>query len=396
MALFAFDGTWNTAKDGDDPQSRNTNVVRFYRAYTARSATDDLYIAGVGTRLEVVGKVVGGVFGAGSHVRVDEAYAHLCKTWADGDHVIDVIGFSRGAAITLDFCHRIQEHGIRAPGSDTVIEPAPHIRFLGLWDVVAAFGLANLGAVDFNIGHHLTLPGSQLSYCFHALALDERRPSFLPTRLPGAHEVWFRGAHSDIGGGNGNRGLNDISMRWMMSKAMAAGLPIAADDIAALHPDPATPPHLRHELPVPVRLISAVDRGHFTVAPAADLANLPPTCAIETPADEQTAVPLGAATLDVMPLAVRRRIAALWEAAESAGADLHFPLDGVKDALLTLFQGRVPLIANDGDLTRARQATVRLVALMVAGARERGFHTLTEFFLTEALFKLRPRWPFAD
>lgn len=396
MALFAFDGTWNTAKDGDDPQSRNTNVVRFFRAYHGNSGTDDVYIPGIGTRHETVGKIVGGVFGAGSHVRVDEAYAHLCKTWASGDHVIDIIGFSRGAATTLDFCHCIQEKGIRLPGTDTIVEASPEIRFLGLWDVVAAFGLANLGAVDFNIGHHLTLPGDRLKYCFHALALDERRPSFLPTRLPGAHEVWFRGAHSDIGGGNGNRGLNDISMKWLMSKAMAAGLPIEAGDIAALTPDPATPPHVRHELPVPVRLIAAVDRGHFTVAPVAEFTNLPPTCAIETPADEQSAVPLGAATLDVMPLAVRRRIAALWEAAETASAQLQFPLDGVKDALLTLFQGRVPLIANDDDLKRARQSTVRLVSLMVEGARERGFHTLTDFFLTEALFKLRPRWPFAD
>ena len=87
-----------------------------------------------------------------------------------------------------------------------------------------------------NIGHHLTLPKSNLKYCFHALAIDERRLSFLPTRLPGACEVWFRGVHSDIGGGNGNRGLNDISLNWMISKAKAAGLPITDADIAALAP----------------------------------------------------------------------------------------------------------------------------------------------------------------
>ncbi len=324
MALFAFDGTWNTAKDGDDPQSKNTNVVRFFRAYHEHSTTDDLYIAGIGTRLEAVGKIIGGVFGAGSHVRVDEAYDHLCKTWAAGDHVIDIIGFSRGAATTLDFCHCIQEKGIRKPGSDTVIEPTPQIRFLGLWDVVAAFGLANLGAVDFNIGHHLSLPRASLKHCFHALALDERRPSFLPTRLQGAHEVWFRGAHSDIGGGNGNRGLNDISMRWLMSKAMAAGLPIRAEHLAALHPEPTTPPHISHDLPVPVRLIAAVDRGHFTVTPLANLTSLPGTCSIETAADEQTADELGGATLEVLPLAVRRRVAALWEAAQSARPSCSF------------------------------------------------------------------------
>jgi hypothetical protein len=33
MALYAFDGTWNSEKDGEDQQYQNTNVVRFYDAY---------------------------------------------------------------------------------------------------------------------------------------------------------------------------------------------------------------------------------------------------------------------------------------------------------------------------------------------------------------------------
>ena len=225
MALYAFDGTWNRAKDGEDPQYTNTNVARFYKAYHDPGARD-FYVAGVGTRLAAIGRAFGGVFGMGELPRLNEAYDHLCKAWVDGDHTIDVVGFSRGAATTLDFCHRIQERGIRKPGTDVVVEPNPTIRFLGVWDVVAAFGLANLGGTDLNIGHHLSLPKANLTYCFHAMALDERRPSFLPTRLHGAQEVWFRGVHSDVGGGNGNQGLNDITLKWMMSKAKAAGLPI--------------------------------------------------------------------------------------------------------------------------------------------------------------------------
>jgi hypothetical protein len=61
-----------------------------------------------------------------------------------------------------------------------VVEPNPKIRFLGVWDVVAAFGLANLGNTALNIGHHLSVPKSNLQYCFHALAIDERRPRFCP------------------------------------------------------------------------------------------------------------------------------------------------------------------------------------------------------------------------
>ena len=56
--------------------------------------------------------------------------------------------------------------------------------------------------------------------------------------------MWFRGVHSDVGGGNGNRGLNDITLKWMMSKARAAGLPISDTDIDALEPDPHALPNL--------------------------------------------------------------------------------------------------------------------------------------------------------
>ena len=76
-----------------------------------------------------------------------------------GDRIIDIVGFSRGAATTLDFCHRIQTDGIRRPGSDQVVEQHPVIRFLGVWDVVAAFGIANLGNTELNIGHHLSTSG---------------------------------------------------------------------------------------------------------------------------------------------------------------------------------------------------------------------------------------------
>jgi Uncharacterized alpha/beta hydrolase domain (DUF2235) len=396
MALYAFDGTWNTPKDGDDPAYKNTNVVRFSDAYRRHSGTSDFYVAGVGTRFGAVGRAIGGVFGAGELARIDEAYDHLCTAWSAGDRVIDIVGFSRGAATTLDFCHCIQTRGIRRPGTDLVVEANPRIRFLGVWDVVAAFGLANLGATELNIGHHLSLPKSSLQYCFHAMALDERRPSFLPTRLQGACEVWFRGVHSDVGGGNANRGLNDVSMTWMMRKARAAGLPITDDDISALRPDPTTRPHGDHDLPVSVRLIAAVDRGHHTVTPLKGFTSLPETCSIETLADEDRATELSADTLEVLPLAVRRRIAALWEAAEAAGKELDFSLAGVQDALLTLFQGRAPLITNDDELNRGRAAAVRLVGSMVDGAQRRSFHHLTDFFLNEALFNLRPLFPFTD
>jgi hypothetical protein len=228
------------------------------------------------------------------------------------------------------------------------------------------------------------------------MALDERRPSFLPTRLAGADEVWFRGAHSDVGGGNGNGGLNDIALRWMLRKAKAASLPIADEDIAGLKPDPSAAPKVDRKLPLNIRLIQAVDRRHYTVAELDGCANPPNTCATETEADEATATELSAKGLEILPLEARRRVAAMWEAAAAVAEANGYKLDPLRDALLTLFQGRVPLVTNEEELTRARQAVSRLMLTTIAGARQRGFPLLSEFFLTEALFKSPRLFPLTD
>jgi hypothetical protein len=396
MALYAFDGSWNSAKDGDDPDHMNTNVVRFSQAYRKHSGTNDFYVAGVGTRFGALGKVLGGAFGLGEQPRINEAYDRLCENWAAGDTNIDIIGFSRGAATTLDFSHCLMDRGIRRPGTKTVVEAKPRIRFLGVWDVVAAFGLGNLGDDLLNIGHHLELPKANLQYCFHALALDERRPSFLPTRLPGAVEVWFRGVHTDVGGGNGNVGLNDIALKWMLSKAKSAGLPITDEDIATLKPNPAAPPMQDHKLPLKVRLISAVDRRHYTVSPEEGCINPPDTLSVETVADEPVATEMGPKGLEILPPDARARVNALWETAEAVAKARDFKLDPVRDALLTLFQGRIPLVTNEAQLATARQAVNRLVGIMIDGAHQRGFYVLTVFFFNEALLKLPRSFPLTD
>ena len=228
------------------------------------------------------------------------------------------------------------------------------------------------------------------------MALDERRPSFLPTRLPGAYEVWFRGVHSDVGGGNGNVGLNDVALKWMLSKAKAAALPIAGEDIAALHPDPAGIPHPDKKLPLSVRLIGAVDRRHYDVSPLDGWTNPPATCPVESVSDEQAATELGPQGIEVLPLEVRRRIAALWETADAVATANGYTLDHVRDSLLTLFQARVPLVTNEDQLTQARGAVQRLLNTMIDGARARSFRVLTDFFFTEALFKLPRLFPLTD
>ena len=397
MALYAFDGTWNTRKDGEDPNYRNTNVVRLYRAYNSRSTTNDFYVEGIGTRYELAGRIVGGMFGLGEEARINEAYDQLCQNWVDGDRIIDIVGFSRGAATTLDFCHLIQARGIRQPGADDVIEEQPQIRFVGVWDVVAAFGLGFLGNELFNFGHNLSLPKANLRYCFHALALDEQRLPFIPIRLTGAYEVWFRGVHSDVGGGNGNRGLNDIALKWMMCKAKAAGLPITDADIQALQPDPTAEPNddLRF---IDIRNISAVDRRHYTAGDRADWRCAPSTCPVETEADEIVAVEIGNRGLEVLPMEVRRRLLILWETARQRAEQQHnVTLYPIREPLLALMQGRIALVTDDTDtLQRARVGTAQLIDLVMDEAKQRGWSTPTDFFLNAALAGRRHLFPYTD
>lgn len=266
MALYAFDGTWNDEKN-NDTSYENTNVARFFDAYHARSGADDVYEQGIGTKLGVVGRAIGGAFGAGELDRLERAYSRLCQNFVlKNDPIIDLVGFSRGAATCLDFCNLIARRGIRDPVTHDKTSARPRFRFVGLFDVVGAFGA---GAVlfdlpVFNLGHHLSIPRDQIDYCFHAMALDEVRTSFNVIRVAGAHEVWFRGVHSDVGGGDANRGLNDIALKWMMLKAKAAGLPVADQDIAALRPDPACAPHL-HDLPPFWRPVGPSDIRHYSV-----------------------------------------------------------------------------------------------------------------------------------
>jgi hypothetical protein len=259
MAVYAFDGTWNfrDLKDailsvqpsqyGADAAFRRdtieTNVHRF-REFVG--ASDCEYLQGVGTRFWYVGRVIGGGFGAGAKWRIRKMYRNLCRRYHAGDTTIDIVGFSRGAAIAVHFANVIAERGIppadgpkhlglrydkllgwswRMPKAPAVkAETMPEIRFLGLFDTVASIGLPiwpfrNRPTRRWRV---TTIPANVL-HSFHAMALDEVRATFAlirPTRADGNgnrhYEVWFRGVHSNIGGGYPDRGLSDIALAWMM------------------------------------------------------------------------------------------------------------------------------------------------------------------------------------
>ena len=205
MALYAFDGTGNEDTDDD---IKDSNVVRFKELYNGQ---DVEYLAGIGTRFGAIGRAIGGVFGAGGRSRITEMLEAAAENYENGDKTIDIVGFSRGAALAVHFANEIAEKGLTL--SDGTVEK-PKIRFLGLWDIVGSFGLAVDTVVNFqeiNLGWDIDSVAASVENCRHAMSLDERRESFGLTRLDPGHEkseiikeVWFRGVHSDIGGGNRN------------------------------------------------------------------------------------------------------------------------------------------------------------------------------------------------
>ena len=226
MALYAFDGTWN--KDEVD-DVEDTNVVRFREVY---AGADFEYLTGVGTRFGAIGRALGGILGVGGRSRIHEMYDTLRENWKRGDQEIDIIGFSRGAALAVHFANKIGKEGVEGADGETVI---PEIRFLGVWDVVGSFGLSFDTFINFheiNLGWNIDEVAGCVKNCYHAMSLDERRETFGVTRLDEDHrlenveEIWFRGAHSDIGGGNRNVRRSNIALQWMLEKARACGVPI--------------------------------------------------------------------------------------------------------------------------------------------------------------------------
>jgi uncharacterized protein (DUF2235 family) len=264
MALYAFDGTGN--EDLEDA-TRDSNVCDFFTAYEDPLKNDDpgkergsLYFKGIGQRAHTrIGDAVASTFGFGGHRRVRQAMDRLENNIEAGDTTVDIIGFSRGAALAISFANEIAKK-----------LPTVSIRFIGVWDIVGQFGAPG---EHLNAGHDLDFPPN-VAHCFHAMALDESRLFFPLTRLGKGRttssklqEVWFRGVHSDVGGGNGNRGLNWVALNWMYEAARRCGLPLNAAAVAQNLADKGMPQQISaHKLDAGrIRVILSGDVLHSTV-----------------------------------------------------------------------------------------------------------------------------------
>jgi hypothetical protein len=266
--VICCDGTWNRADT-----KTVTNIEKIARTVQLEPSRAlgvqqmVLYLPGVGTAGYQTDKLLGGAFGLGLFHHVLNAYRFLSINYQPGDEIY-VFGFSRGAYTARSLAGMVGKVGLlkreamidgllheagqryRHPADEPPpagwsapeefrerhCHPSVPIRFLGVFDTVGALGVP--GALSRRHEFHDVRLGAGVEVARQALAVDEPRMKFEPclwerVDSPGPpdriKQVWFEGAHSDVGGGYPEAGLSDTALLWMVTEAQARGLVFDCD-----------------------------------------------------------------------------------------------------------------------------------------------------------------------
>ena len=161
--VVCCDGTWNNV----DSPSKDTNVFRMAKAIHGNDGEQIvLYLQGIGTTGLKIGDLIEGAIGLGVDENIRSAYMFIAQNYVPGGEIF-LFGFSRGAFTARSLAGFISACGLlkrqnlgdlpaawdyyRGPqphdpakfmqACNTVCEPAPVIRFLGVWDTVGAMGI---------------------------------------------------------------------------------------------------------------------------------------------------------------------------------------------------------------------------------------------------------------
>jgi len=154
----------------------------------------------------------------------------LEEVYEPGDKLY-LIGFSRGAAAARKFATQLYEDGLQTKDGETVEQPP--IEFVGCFETVAMQVKKRLVKILRRRGSETLTPSTVLGEdgkvapnvkkAVHLVALNDNRqwdplPCFPPV-LMGAeervHEVWFAGAHKDVGGDSFTKGIPDCACVYM-------------------------------------------------------------------------------------------------------------------------------------------------------------------------------------
>jgi uncharacterized protein (DUF2235 family) len=249
--VVCCDGTWN--KPDNEHVTNVEKIARTVQSDPSASGGDYqlvYYVSGVGAGSYEADRLLGGAFGFGLFHNVIACYRFLAQNYAPGDEIF-VIGFSRGAYTARSVAGMLGRVGLLTKVSLVEgVEEFKHdhchaapVTFLGVFDTVGALGVPGFER-DAPKFHDVQL-GAHVRRARHALAIDETRlkfaptfwerpaePADAPTDDPRVKQVWFEGAHSDVGGGYAQTGLSDTALLWMAREAHEAGLVF---DPALLH-----------------------------------------------------------------------------------------------------------------------------------------------------------------
>ncbi len=286
------------------------------------------YVHGVGDSDSFLKKAMGGMFGMGVIARVVRGYTFISRHYDPGDD-IHIVGFSRGAytaralagmissvgllnrakydpedrneAYRLGVaawckCKSVSLHGAgkltdlanhmlhfvggffaRQLDADELVADVP-IKSVAVWDTVGSMGIPAYAADKrFDVFRFVdTKLSDKVRNGFHAMAVDELRADFPVTAWdsrPGVKQVWFVGAHADVGGGYTAQEsrLSDIALEWMMKQLAEVGVRLATP--LTYQPNPLIAPAI-HEpwakvpfalLPRTPRQIATTDTIHESV-----------------------------------------------------------------------------------------------------------------------------------
>lgn len=250
LLVFNFDGTSNEPSDasqdvdykGAKEDDNITNVLKFHLMLggdllpKANGAAHEsnwndtkqrvFYYHGIGT----YGSQLKRLYNAAVSTEKSDVATILNKAMKDfnesyqlGDTLL-VTGFSRGAALARRFVALIEKDHKKKAASNQDYANVGKFVYEALYDTVASIGIPNMSKSnrpdsDVLFENGQSLPKNVIK-ALHCISLDDKRQAFQPTLMnyqeDVVHEVWFAGAHSDVGGGYYRDRLSDMSLEYFL------------------------------------------------------------------------------------------------------------------------------------------------------------------------------------
>ncbi|PRQ09214.1 T6SS phospholipase effector Tle1-like catalytic domain-containing protein [Enhygromyxa salina] len=245
---FFFDGTLNNLENAGGSRegsyaNAKSNVALLYQLYSNASDHDGdgserrrrgVYLEGIGTNTNGSDDMVDAALGTGNtgvSARVHAACRRLeqeARGRGYAEILVDTFGFSRGAAAARYFVNCVNRRSFEPVRTGFLLDDEPTdlgrvqlpeatVRFVGLFDTVAAIGTPRDGADTSdadNADVNVHLDDSSAQAICHFVAANEYRKNFASNSIrsrsgavpSGGVEIVYPGAHSDIGGGYRARG----------------------------------------------------------------------------------------------------------------------------------------------------------------------------------------------